>query len=88
MSAKTSQAAADAVQTFEAAITRLSEIVQTLEQGDLSLEDSLRFFEEGVKLSRVSQERLDSAQKTVERLLTVDDQGKAKTEPFDTTGNV
>jgi exodeoxyribonuclease VII small subunit len=71
--------------TFEAAIKRLSEIVQSLERGDLPLEESLRMFEEGVKLSRVSQERLDAAQKKVEQLLAVDEQGRAKTAPFKTT---
>jgi exodeoxyribonuclease VII small subunit len=70
--------------SFEAAIKRLSEIVQTLERGELPLEESLRLFEEGVKLSRVSQQRLDSAEKRVEQLLAVDDQGRAKTQPFAT----
>ena len=41
--------------SFENAIARLSEIVKTLERGDLPLEESLRLFEEGVRLSRVSQ---------------------------------
>jgi exodeoxyribonuclease VII small subunit len=36
--------------TFEASIKRLTEIVSTLERGDLPLEESLRLFEEGVKL--------------------------------------
>lgn len=71
--------------SFEDSIKRLSEIVQTLERGDLPLEDSLRLFEEGVKLARLSQERLDSAQKKVEQLLGVDEQGRAKTKPFETT---
>ena len=70
--------------SFEAAIKRLSEIVQTLERGDLPLEESLRLFEEGVKLSRVSQQRLDSAEKRVEQLLAVDEQGRARTQPFAT----
>ena len=70
--------------SFEAAIKRLSEIVQTLERGELPLEESLRLFEEGVKLSRVSQERLDAAQKKVEQLLGVDEQGRARTQPFET----
>ena len=70
--------------TFEAAMRRLSEIVQTLEQGDLSLEESLRLFEEGIKLSRVSQARLDAADKRVEQLLSVDDKGRARTVPFET----
>jgi exodeoxyribonuclease VII small subunit len=72
------------VSTFEEAVKRLTEIVQTLERGDLPLEESLRLFEEGVRLSRVSQERLDSAQKRVEQLLSVDAQGRARTEPFQT----
>jgi exodeoxyribonuclease VII small subunit len=71
--------------TFEASIKRLSEIVQTLERGDLPLEESLRLFEEGVKLSRVSQQRLDAAQKKVEQLLGVDEQGRPRTQPFATT---
>src|SRR4051812_4846294 len=71
--------------TFEDAMKRLTEIVQTLERGDLPLEESLRLFEEGVKLSRLSQERLDAAQKKVEQLLAVDEQGRARTQPFETT---
>jgi exodeoxyribonuclease VII small subunit len=74
----------DAGPSFEVAIKRLTEIVQTLERGDLALEESLRLFEEGVKLSRVSQERLDAAEKRVEQLLAVDDQGRARTQPFAT----
>ncbi len=73
--------------TFEESIRRLSEIVQTLERGDLPLEESLRLFEEGVKLSRASQTRLDSAQKRVEELLGVDDQGRPRTAPFETRGD-
>ncbi len=71
--------------SFQAAIARLTEIVEQLEHGDLPLEDSLRLFEEGVKLSRISQERLDRAQKKVEELLRVDDAGRATTAPFATT---
>jgi exodeoxyribonuclease VII small subunit len=74
-----------AKETFEEAIRRLSEIVQQLEKGDLPLEDSLRLFEEGVRLSRVSQERLDAAQRKVEQLLGVDDQGRARTKAFETS---
>jgi exodeoxyribonuclease VII small subunit len=76
---------AQAALSFEQAIKRLSEIVAKLEDGDLSLEDSLRLFEEGVKLSKVSQERLDNAQKKVEQLLGVDAEGRARTAPFETT---
>jgi exodeoxyribonuclease VII small subunit len=70
-------------QSFEDAIKRLSEIVQTLERGDLPLEESLRLFEEGVRLSRSSQERLEAAQKRVEELLGFERDGKPRTTPFE-----
>ena len=70
--------------SFEASIKRLTEIVQALEQGELPLEESLRLFEEGVRLSRASQQRLDAAEKRVDQLLAVDAQGRAETAPFAT----
>jgi exodeoxyribonuclease VII small subunit len=60
---------------FEAAIARLSEIVEALESGDLALEESLRLFEEGVRLTRASQAILDTAEKRVEELLGIDENG-------------
>lgn len=62
--------------SFEDSIRRLSEIVSRLEDGDLPLEESLRLFEEGVRLARASQSRLDAAEKRVEQLLAIDDGGK------------
>ena len=59
----------DAETTFEKAIERLGEIVQTLEKGDLPLERSLALFEEGVLLSRLGADRLDRAEARVEQLL-------------------
>lgn len=82
-SAAAPQAAGDAGPSFEVAIKRLGEIVQALERGDLPLEESLRLFEEGVALSRTSQQRLDLAEKRVEQLLAVDSQGNARTARFD-----
>ena len=79
------QAAGDLA--FEDAVKRLSEIVQKLERGDLPLEESLLLFEEGVRLSRASQEKLDAAQKRVEELLGVDRDGKPRTAPFETRGD-
>jgi exodeoxyribonuclease VII small subunit len=70
--------------SFEEAIKRLSAIVHTLEEGDLPLEESLRLFEEGVRLSRASQSKLDSAQKRVEELLGFDREGKPRSTPFQT----
>ncbi len=75
-------AAAAEAPSFEAAIKRLTEIVQVLERGEIPLEDSLRLFEEGVRLSRMSQQKLDSAEKRVEQLLAVDEQGRPRTAPF------
>ena len=71
--------------TFEQSVKRLSEIVQALEKGDLPLEDSLKLFEEGVKLSRASQDKLDAAQKRVEELLGFERDGRPRTQAFDTT---
>ena len=60
---------------FEDSLRRLSDIVQRLETGELPLEESLRLFEEGVRLARASQARLDAAEKRVEQLLAVDQNG-------------
>jgi exodeoxyribonuclease VII small subunit len=61
--------------SFEDSIRRLSEIVEALEGGELPLEESLALFEEGVKLARTSQATLDAAEKRVEELLSVDEEG-------------
>ena len=47
---------------FEKKLGRLEEIVQNMEEGDLALEDSLKMFEEGVKLSRECHEQLSQAE--------------------------
>jgi exodeoxyribonuclease VII small subunit len=54
---------------FEASLTALEKIVRELERGDLPLEESLKLFEQGVKLSRECQERLNQAERRVEVLL-------------------
>jgi exodeoxyribonuclease VII small subunit len=69
--------------SFEDAIRRLGHIVEQLEQGDLPLEASLRLFEEGIGLARVSQRRLDGAERRIEELLGVDDDGEPLTRPFE-----
>jgi exodeoxyribonuclease VII small subunit len=66
---------------FEAALSRLEEIVQELEKGDLPLEQSLKFFEEGIKLSRICNKRLEEAERKVEVLLK-DKSGKVTAKPF------
>ncbi len=67
---------------FEAAMTRLEEIVQELEKGDLPLEQTLKLFEEGIRLSRICSKRLDDAERKVEILLK-DKNGTIKAEPFE-----
>lgn len=60
---------AEKKQTFETSLADLEKIVRRLEDGDLSLEESLRLFEDGVKLSRECQERLNQAERRIEVLL-------------------
>jgi exodeoxyribonuclease VII small subunit len=72
--------------TFEDMVKRLGEIVKKLESGDLPLEQSLALFEEGVTLSRASQEKLSAAEKRVDELLGIDREGKARTAPFELRG--
>lgn len=67
---------------FEKKLTRLEEIVQEMEKGELTLENSLKLFEEGVKLSRECQTELTKAEAQVKKLISVDDSGNAVTEPF------
>ncbi len=67
---------------FEKKLGRLEEIVSKMEAGDLALEDSLKYFEEGVKLSRECNTQLTEAEQKVKLLLSVDTQGKATTEDF------
>jgi exodeoxyribonuclease VII small subunit len=54
---------------FEASLAALERVVRELERGDLPLEESLKLFEQGVKLSRECQERLNQAERRVEILL-------------------
>ena len=67
---------------FEAALARLEEIVSSLESGELGLEQSLKLFEEGVKLARVCNARLEEAERKVEVLLK-DKNGKMTAKPFE-----
>jgi exodeoxyribonuclease VII small subunit len=69
--------------SFEDAIRRLGQIVEQLERGDLPLEASLRLFEEGIGLARVSQNRLDRAERRIEELLGIDADGQPVTRPFE-----
>lgn len=67
---------------FDEILSRLRAIVERLESGNLALEDSLRFFEEGMELCRHGAGVLDKAEKRVEVLLANAD-GAAATAPLD-----
>ena len=67
---------------FEQKLQRLEEIVEDLEQGNQSLDASLKAFEEGIKLSRACHAELAEAQKKVEILIQAAD-GTTETQPFE-----
>lgn len=67
--------------SFEEAYRRLEELVAVLEGGEPSLEESLRLLEEGIRMSRICQMRLDRAQARLEQLL--ERNGELAAEPFD-----
>jgi len=71
---------------FEEALARLEAIVTELERGDLPLEDSMRIFEEGIKLSKVCLKMLDDAERRVE-VLVKDKDGRRRTRPLELEGN-
>jgi exodeoxyribonuclease VII small subunit len=68
--------------TFETSLEELERIVRELEQGELPLEKSLELFEQGVKLSRECQERLNQAERRIEVLMR-DNQGRSVVRPFE-----
>ena len=68
--------------TFETSLEELERIVRELEQGELPLEKSLELFEQGVKLSRECQERLNQAERRIEILMR-DNQGRPVVRPFE-----
>jgi len=55
--------------SFEAALKQLEEIVQRLERGELSLEESLTCYEEGIRLSRLCHMKLEEAERKIEVLV-------------------
>lgn len=57
---------------FEEALSKLEALVSTMEAGDLSLEQSLKAFEEGVKLTRECQSQLAEAEQRVHKLMEQD----------------
>jgi len=78
--------------TFEAALKQLEEIVQRLERGELPLEESLKLYEEGIRLSRLCHAKLEEAEGKIELLmkdakgdLLLDEHGRPRKTPFGQT---
>ena len=67
--------------TFEENLERLEQITREMESGDLSLEASLKKFDEGMRLAELCGKKLDEAQRRVELLVNRD--GVLTPEPFD-----
>jgi len=75
--------------SFETAIKQLEDIVQRLEKGELALEESLRLYEDGIRLSRLCHAKLEEAEGKIEMLVkdargdvATDADGKPRSVPF------
>ncbi len=71
--------------SFEESLNELDTIVQSLEQGDLNLEESMSLFERGLTLSKLSQNKLQTAEQKVKILL--EQNGEQKLHDFDLSTN-
>ncbi len=67
---------------FEKLFKELEEIVEKMESGDLTLQESLELFEKGMKISKILKKELDSIEHKVEILLK-DESGNIRKEEFD-----
>ena len=79
---------------FEQALEALEKIVERLEKGELTLEESLKLYEEGIRLSRLCHGKLEEAEGKIETLLkdakgepAIDGQGRPKTKPLPPPGD-
>ncbi|NOX97064.1 MAG: exodeoxyribonuclease VII small subunit [Nitrospirae bacterium] len=70
---------------FEEALKKLEKIVSDLERGELSLDNSLKKYEEGVRLAKICTKKLEEAEKKVEILVKSED-GKKEKKPFEVLG--
>lgn len=70
---------------FEKTLAELEQLVETMEKGDLSLEESLKYFERGILLTKTCQQALSDAEQKVRVLLEKD--GKPALEPFNPDDN-
>lgn len=71
--------------SFEQALRALEDIVRRLESGEVPLDASITLYEEGERLRKLCQARLDAAQARIERIVAAPD-GAITTQPFDPVG--
>lgn len=69
---------------FEEALKKLEKIVEDLEKGDLSLDEALKKYQEGIELSRLCSQRLENAKKKID-LLTKNKKGEFELKSLDET---
>ncbi|USG63636.1 exodeoxyribonuclease VII small subunit [Brevibacillus ruminantium] len=69
---------------FEEAMKRLEEVVHKLEEGEISLEESIQLYQEGVTLSRICGQKLDAIEAKITQL--IDEDGQFKQKPFRVEG--
>lgn len=67
---------------FEESLKQLEDLVERLESGEISLEESLQGFESGVALARTLRERLDQAQQRVDKIVEQEG-GETTAQPMD-----
>ena len=70
--------------TVEQSLEELETLVDKLERGQLTLDESLDTFETGMKLARVCTQKLTKSERKIEKL--IEKNGELRTEPFDNTG--
>lgn len=73
--------------SFEKKLSRLEAIIKKMEEGECSLDDSLKLFEEGVGLVKECHGKLNEAEQRVKVLLSVNDQGQAELGEFNMEGD-
>jgi exodeoxyribonuclease VII small subunit len=88
MAKKTSANTTSESFSFEEALQRLEEIVRTMEEGRIGLNESLERYEEGVQLLRHSFDLLQRAERKIELLSGIDPDGNPITQPFDATATM
>jgi exodeoxyribonuclease VII small subunit len=72
---------------FEEALKQLQQVVQKLESGQLTLDESLRQYEAGVALLKQCHLSLENVEQKIRQLVDVDSEGVAKTRPFQHTAS-